>query len=151
MTRYIKLDDQLYFIVLDAKNASDAEKVLQNYSILHSFFIDYDNLEIKSLSTMGGDATYICFFTPHLRGNEVEVTLTEDSFLRPTNKEPFIRGLYSSVFRLGRNNLIGLKVLDFLGDKRLCDDDSPELMAKECVFYHKKRFTEGLKIKQEII
>jgi hypothetical protein len=119
-------------------------QTLWDYTVLDSFLLDYNNLTIKNVSANDFLADYVCFLTPHLLGDEERVDLKEDFFLRPTNKEPLIRGLYATVFRYGKEG-VGKEALKILGDAHLGSLDYKALvpLAKSCVFSSKERLIQG--------
>jgi len=72
---------------------------------------------------MGTDKERIFFLTNQISGNEKEVTLQENDFKRPTNKEPIIQALYSLACILNQKTKTdeALEVIGSLGDVRLVD------------------------------
>lgn len=110
------------------------------------FVIDQNNLTIKKLYTKPSE-DYFYLFTPNLFGDEEEVILQDNFFLRPTKQEPIIRGLYATVYRHGRTGA-GKYALNLLGDVYLNSRGPRDLkkLAKECVFSTKKRLLEGRKV-----
>jgi len=72
---------------------------------------------------MGTDKEYLYFLTDKIKGDETEVTLTEDEFKRPTNKESMIRALYalSCILNQKTKTSEALEVIGSLGDTYLVD------------------------------
>lgn len=144
MKKYLKIKEQLYLVTLDLEDGTTPIKHVWDYNPLDSFLIDYNNLAIKSVSADDFIGNLACLFTSKLLGDEEEVCLRTDHFLRPSHREPLLRGLYATVFRHGRGG-IGKQVLLTLGDTYLESLKGEKIisLAHSCVFSAKERLIQG--------
>jgi len=73
--------------------------------------------------TTGAAKEYIYFLTDKLSGDEEEVVIAENNFLRPTNKESMLQAIYALSCILNQKTKTdeALEVVGSLGDSRLVD------------------------------
>ena len=82
-----------------------------------------------------------CFLTSNLLGDEKKIILEQNHLLRPTRREPLIKGLYLVISKYGKEGY-GKEALEILGDIYLesLDSESLKEVAGQCTKDRKKRF-----------